>query len=175
MPALVIQLTCLPLVSEYLNEQGETRAQEVASEYARRNTLELSPVSNSPTTGTQQQDSRPADRNSTAMRSVEALTYIDEDFNYYSSKRQRDSPTDLPTAPLVANAAGRQDLGTFSFVSDLCFSTQSSTEYADPYPQQTKKSKGGILGKFLGRDSERYPTLEQQIANKRRQQRPYVG
>ena len=48
------------------------------------------------------------------MRSVEALTYIDEDFNYYSSNRRRDSPTDLPTAPLVANVdLGRQDLGTY--------------------------------------------------------------
>lgn len=114
------------------------------------------------------------------MRSAEALTYIDEDFNYYSSKRRRDSPTDLPTAPLVANAdLGRQDLGTLSSAFDLYFSTQSSTEYADPHQHQKKKPRGGVLGKILDGGSARYP-LEQQIADKRRglvrrQQRPYVG
>jgi hypothetical protein len=125
-----------------------------------------------------QQDAQPADRNSTAMHSVDALTYIDEDFNYYSTKRRRDSPTDLPTAPLVANAEGRQDLGTLFLVSDLSFCTHSSIEYADPYQHQ-KKARGGIMGKILNNDSSRYP-IEQQVANKkrglvRRQQRPYVG
>lgn len=113
--ALVITLTCLSLVSEYHNEQGETRAQEVAAEYARRNTLEIPPVPSMPssaTSGKHQQDLLPGDRTSTATRSVEALTYIDEDFNYYSNKRQNDSPTDHPTAPLVAHAERRQDLGT---------------------------------------------------------------
>lgn len=102
-------------MSEYVNEQGNTRAQEVASEYARRNTLDTLPVPSMPssaTSGKHQQDLLPGDRLSTATHSVDALTYIDEDFNYYSSKRQRDSPTDLPTAPLVAHAERRQDLGT---------------------------------------------------------------
>lgn len=65
----------------------------------------------------------------------------------------------------------------YSLASDLYYSTQSSTEYADPHQKQ--KPRGGVLGKILGGDSARYP-LEQQIANKRRglvrrQQRPYVG
>jgi len=115
MLALVIRLMSLFLVSEYVNEQGETRAQEVASEYTRRNTTEIPPVPPIPFSATSreyQQGSQSADRHSTAMRSIDALTYIDEDFNYYPSKQQRDSPTDHPTAPLVANAEGRQDLGT---------------------------------------------------------------
>lgn len=169
------------LVTEHVNERGETRAQEVASEYARRNTEDGTPIPDTPifdTTEKQQHDLQPSDRNSTAMHSVDALTYIDEDFNYYSSKRRRDSPTDHPAAPLVANADNRQDLGIFFSSSVLCFSPQSSIEYADPFQQQ-KKSRGGILGKILDGDAGRYP-LEQQIANKRRglvrrQQRPYVG
>ena len=170
---------------EYLNERGQTRAQEVASEYARRNAEDQSPVSpiSSPAPARKHQRApQSADRHSTGMQSVDALTYIDEDFNYYSSSRKRDSPTDLPTAPLVANAAvpsvgGRQDLGTFFSVFDIWFSTQSFIEFADPY-QQRKNPRGGILGNMLNDDSGRYP-LEQQIENKRRgitrQQRPYVG
>lgn len=106
------------LVLEYVNERGETRAQEVASEYVRRNTDEIPPVPPIPlypasaALGDHQRDLQPGDRTSTATHSVDALTYIDEHFNYYPSKRQPDSPTDHPTAPLVANAAGRQDLGT---------------------------------------------------------------
>jgi hypothetical protein len=149
--ALVIRLTSFSLVSEYVNEQGETRAQEVASEYTRRNTDEIPPVppiSFSDTSGTHKQDLQPGDRISTATHSVDALTYIDEDFNYYPSKRQRDSPTDHPTAPLVAHAAGRQDLGTVFPVSKLPFSAHSSIEYADPYQQQQKKARGGFWAKY---------------------------
>ena len=115
--ARLLTLTSFSPVSEYHNEQGETRAQEVAAEYARRNTDEIPPVPPLPlsdASGTHQQDLRPGNRISTATHSVDALTYIDEDFNYYPSKRQHDSPTDHPTAPLVANAAGRQDLGLLS-------------------------------------------------------------
>ena len=176
-------------MSEYVNEQGETRAQEVASEYVRRNTSEIPPVppiplsSASPAFGDHQRDLQPGDRTSTATQSVDALTYIDEHFNYYPSKRQPDSPTDHPTAPLVANAAGRQDLGTGSPISNLPFSAHSSIEYADPYQQQYqpqhKKARGGILGKIMKSDARSYP-LEQQIADKKRglairQKRPYVG
>ena len=170
----------MSLVAEPVNERGETRAQEVASEYARRNTEDGTPIPDTPISATPeklQHDAQSSDLHSTAMHSVDALTYIDEDFNYYSSKRRRDSPTDHPAAPLVANADNRQDLG-ISSSSVLCFSTQSFIEYADPYQQQ-KKPRGGILGKILDGDAGRYP-LEQQIANKRRglvrrQQRPYVG
>src|SRR5258706_7261506 len=177
---LVITLTCFPLVSEYINEQGETRAQEVAAEYARRNTLEIPPVPSMPSSaisGKDQQDFLPGDRTSTASRSVAALTYIDEDFIYYSSKRQQDSPTDHPTAPLVAHAERRQDLGTDSPLSDLPFIAHFSIEYADPYQQQ-KNARGGIFGKIFKTDAK--SPIEQQVADKqrglvRRQQRPYLG
>ena len=183
MLALVITLTCFSLVSEYINEQGETRAQEVATEYARRNTLDIPPVPSIPSSaisGKNQQDLLPGDRTSTATRSVDALTYIDEDFNYYSNKRQHDSPTDHPTAPLVAHAERRQDLGTDPPLSDLPFSAHSSIEYADPYQyQQPKNVKGGIFGKIFNTDARSHP-IEKQVADKqrglvRRQQRPYLG
>jgi hypothetical protein len=177
---LIIQLTCLFPTSEYFNERGETQAQEVASEYTRRNSEGVPPVPPIPDSvraEKQHEDLEPGDRNSTALHSIDALTYIDEDFNYYTSKRQRDSPTDHPTAPLVANAVmpHRQDLGILFSASDLSFSTKISIEFADPYQ---KKPRGGILGKILDSNTGRYP-MEQQIEDKRRgvvrQQRPYVG
>lgn len=113
--------------SEPLNERGETQAQALASEYSksRLDANELTPPGN-PTArygGLAPPPQDPDKRKSSALESNDALTYIDEDFNYYSSRRnraKRDSPTE---ALLVANAyppAGQEgarpnDMGTSGF------------------------------------------------------------
>jgi len=99
------------------------------------------------------------------------MTYIDEDFNYYSSRKPSEAD-DKHDASLIGNAAdmGRLDGGTRGMVD---------FEYQDPLSKQelgdhnAEQKKG--LARFLA--SGRYP-LEQRIENKKRgigrQKYPFV-
>jgi hypothetical protein len=121
-----------------------------------------------------------------SMRSVRSgetgnrLTYIDEDFNYYSNRPARDANATETQDSLVRNAA---DVGRSGNFQDM--------EYADPYykpsgpvpynnfgeaPNEVSRGKESPLQRFIG--TGKYP-LEQRIEDKKRgigrQKHPFVG
>lgn len=105
------------------NEHGQTEAQIVAFDYqlsSPRSPTSSDPLARKPSNAS-------AHRKSFAPSNTDALTYIDEDFNYYPS-RAKNSSTDRDSALLVANAAdmgrkdresrGFDDLGTRQHISN---------------------------------------------------------
>ncbi|KAG8722777.1 hypothetical protein FRC08_010387 [Ceratobasidium sp. 394] len=162
-----------------LNERGETRAQALASEYR------ASPVqgftreglvssASSHTVGAYSQSTDdylkdPAKRRSVASN-LDAMTYIDEDYNLYRSPRTGATNQFNDNASLVEHAA--TPAGASHRMSDL--------EYAEPMtpsPDHPDNRKKSALTRLLGKDDARYP-LEQRINDKRagagRQRHPFV-
>ena len=175
------------------NTEGKTEAELVAHTY--RTSPESSPTA-SRTPGDQgdlKRSSSAFGGKSETHSNMDALTYIDEDFNYYSSKKDRGPSTkaDHSDMSLVDNAAdmGRlsrhsmADLGELLRPSQLYSreKTNSSKEYQDPYkpdtllPDVPEKPKSKLEELFGGGI---YP-LEQRIENKRRgigrQKYPFLG
>lgn len=97
-----------PDASGIRNEHGQTEAELVAYDYR------SSPVSTTPSTSrlVRPQSTELTPRSShyggksyAASSVVDALTYIDEDFNYYPSQNDRQASGDTQDASLVHNAA----------------------------------------------------------------------
>lgn len=170
------------------NSMGLTQAELVASEYRYSPTSSRQAAAGSHDMSRHQ--STTSNRKSAAgsvlypASSTDALTYIDEDFNYYSNRRPRVT-RETSNSGLVSNAAdmgtsepmaGRsvQDLGQCLSLSILYLTIVISygcVEYAEPLPEKVSP-----FARFL--NSGKYP-IEQRIDNKRRgigrQKYPIVG
>ncbi|KAG8989754.1 hypothetical protein FRB90_002088, partial [Tulasnella sp. 427] len=172
-----------------LDEYGQTRAESVAKQYRRESSTgqggrredsmyddvdfdsrdapspvtARSPSSQKPLVG-------PYDSNKSSVypygASTDAITYIDENFNTYSSRRRK--PEEQP-------AVGPDTPGVQQHFEDL--------EYAEPYqaaaasPNHAGQEKSALTRFFTG-DGAKYP-IDQQIEAKRRgslikQKRPYI-
>lgn len=171
------------------NEYGQTEAEAVAHSY-------LSfPPSADPSTSRQSRvssiDRRTSNtskyRKSFAPSNTDALTYIDEEGNYYSN-RKKYNLADKSEDSLVHNAAdmgenqaprSMTDLGELYFQLIIINLLTTQSEYQDPYKRDDfsaqPEPKSG-LERFL--NSGIYP-LEQRIENKKRgigrQRYPFVG
>lgn len=90
------------------NDFGQTEAEAVAHSY-RSSPLSSTDARSSKPGSSSGLDRRTSafsqNRKSVALSNVDAMTYIDEDFNYYSSRKNTSSGEKLDD-PLVQNAAG---------------------------------------------------------------------
>ena len=173
------------------NEHGQTEAEIVAFDYHRSSPLTPSSSKMGYSESlTRQPSNKSSHRKSFAPSNTDALTYIDEDFNYYPSRTNTKPNPDRDSALLVANAAGmgRKDTRESRAFNDLgmrciihlfvLLNALSFAEYQDPAnvvgtSEQPNKS---ALHRFLERG--RYP-IEQRIEDKKRgigrQKHPFVG
>ncbi|CAG7846096.1 Uncharacterized rhomboid protein AN10929 [Serendipita indica DSM 11827] len=182
-------------------DDGQTHAQAIANEYSNRaSRMEPSATYNaSPNARHSQALSGGGDRKSVGPDSA-GLSYIDENFRYYSSRgtpvshdhRRLDSPTDAHDAPLVSNAADMdgsghrlRDLGKSVILAAPSYAMQFPMppydanqpavppEYAEP-PSNNRKLN--LWGKLVDRNHG--SSLEQQLERRKRgiqrQRRPYV-
>ncbi|KAG9033105.1 hypothetical protein FS837_002548 [Tulasnella sp. UAMH 9824] len=172
-----------------VDEYGQTRAESVAKQYRRESTgqgyrredsfndvdfderSQPSPI----TPGYGKPQGGPYDSNKSSIypygASTDAITYIDENFNTYSS-RNRKPEGGLPVGghPVSPDTPGSQQR-----FQDM--------EYAEPYhpadtPSVSSGTKKSAFARFFTGDDAKYP-LEQQIEAKRRgslirQKRPFV-
>lgn len=92
--------------SDHRDEHGQSAAERVASEY-----LSSPSPNSSSSSGTAVARSRSIDassqfgRKSVAPSNLDAMTYIDEDFNYYSSRKPSEAD-DKNDSSLIGDAAG---------------------------------------------------------------------
>ncbi|KEP54380.1 rhomboid family protein [Rhizoctonia solani 123E] len=159
-----------------LNENGQTRAQALASEY-RSSPINLSPrdgalssASSQTFSSSEQSKDLLATRKSATSSQLDAMTYVDENYNVYRSPRMKNADQFNDNASLVEHAAA--PAGASHRMADL--------EYAEPvtpspgHPDNAKKS---VMARLLGNDGARHP-LEQRIQAKRagvgRQRYPFV-
>ncbi|CAE6446731.1 unnamed protein product [Rhizoctonia solani] len=161
-----------------LNERGETRAQALASEY-RSSPVNLSPrardgalSSSSSQTFSSSEQSKDllAKRKSVASSNLDAMTYVDENYNIYRSPQMKNGDQFNDNASLVDHAAA--PAGTSRRMADL--------EYAEavtPSPDHPDNAKKSVMARLLGNDGARNP-IEQRIQAKRagagRQRYPFV-
>ena len=167
---------------------GQTEAEIVAFDY--HQSSPRSPTSNAggfTDNHSRQPSVRSAHGKSYAASNTDALTYIDEDFNYYSNKRDSKPIPDRDSALLVSNAAdmGRKDTRDSRAFNDLGMYVISlrvirsdslcCEEYQDPTNAPADGNKSAFK-RFL--ESGRYP-IEQRIEDKKRgigrQKYPFVG
>jgi hypothetical protein len=113
-----------------LNERGETRAQALASEY-RSSPVNLSPrdgalssASSQTFSSSEQSKDLLAKRKSVASSNLDAMTYVDENYNIYRSPRMKNGDQFNDNASLVDHAAApagasrrMADLGAYLFGS----------------------------------------------------------
>ncbi|QRW00376.1 clathrin adaptor complex small chain [Ceratobasidium sp. AG-Ba] len=166
-----------------LNERGETRAQALASEY-RSSPIDGSPrgglvsSASSHTIGDSTQTTDYYAKDMSKRRSVasnlDAMTYIDENYNLYRSPRTQAADPFNDNASLVDNAASPAG------ASNRASNRMSDLEYAEPMtpsPEHPDNAKQSVMARLLGKDDARYP-LEQRIQEKRagagRQRHPFV-
>ncbi|QRW27194.1 clathrin adaptor complex small chain [Rhizoctonia solani] len=150
-----------------LNERGETRAQALASEY-RSSPVNLSPrardgalSSSSSQTFSSSEQSKDllAKRKSVASSNLDAMTYVDENYNIYRSPQMKNGDQFNDNASLVDHAAA--PAGTSRRMADL--------EYAEavtPSPDHPDNAKKSVMARLLGNDGARNP-IEQRIQAKR--------
>ncbi|KAG8910139.1 hypothetical protein FRC00_008786, partial [Tulasnella sp. 408] len=169
------------------DEYGQTRAESVAKQYRRESTgqgyrredsfndvdfderSQPSPI----TPGYSKSQAGQYDSNKSSVypygASTDAITYIDENFNTYSS-RNRKPDGGVPISPQTPGSTP----GSQQRFQDM--------EYAEPYPDATPTVSSGTkksaFTRFFTGDDAKYP-LDQQIEAKRRgslirQRRPYV-
>ncbi|KAL5635958.1 hypothetical protein ACGC1H_004682 [Rhizoctonia solani] len=159
-----------------LNENGQTRAQALASEY-RSSPINLSPrdgalssASSQTFSSSEQSKELLATRKSATSSQLDAMTYVDENYNVYRSPRMKNPDQFNDNASLVEHAA--TPAGTSHRMADLEYA-----EPATPSPGHPDNAKKSVMGRFLGNDGARYP-LEQRIQAKRagvgRQRYPFV-
>ncbi|GAB1517439.1 hypothetical protein RhiTH_000487 [Rhizoctonia solani] len=168
-----------------LNERGETRAQALASEY-RSSPVNLSPrardgalSSSSSQTFSSSEQSKDllAKRKSVAYSNLDAMTYVDENYNIYRSPQMKNGDQFNDNASLVDHAAA--PAGTSRRMADL--------EYAEavtPSPDHPDNAKKSVMARLLGNDGgmgsipEPRNPIEQRIQAKRagagRQRHPFV-
>ncbi|CAE6432560.1 unnamed protein product [Rhizoctonia solani] len=159
-----------------LNERGETRAQALASEY-RSSPVNLSPrdgalssASSQSFSSSEQSKDLLAKRKSVASSNLDAMTYVDENYNIYRSPRMKNGDQFNDNASLVDHAAA--PAGASHRMTDL--------EYAEPVtpsPDHPDNAKKSVMARLLGNDGARHP-IEQRIQAKRagagRQKYPFV-
>ncbi|KAG8960612.1 hypothetical protein FRC05_006720 [Tulasnella sp. 425] len=168
------------------DEYGQTRAESVARQYRRESAVQgynkedsMDDVDfdePSPTHPRSPADNRAQagqfDSNKSSIypygSSTDAITYVDENFNTYSSRRKK--PEGQP-------AVGLETPGVQQHFEDLEYAEPSTyhSPAASTNPEGTKKS---AFARFFTGDDAKYP-LDQQIEAKRRgslirQKRPYV-
>ncbi|ELU44527.1 rhomboid family protein [Rhizoctonia solani AG-1 IA] len=136
-----------------LNERGETRAQALASEY-RSSPVNLSPrardgalSSSSSQTFSSSEQSKDllAKRKSVASSNLDAMTYVDENYNIYRSPQMKNGDQFNDNASLVDHAAA--PAGTSRRMADL--------EYAEavtPSPDHPDNAKKSVMARLLGND-----------------------
>ncbi|KAJ1310202.1 hypothetical protein OPQ81_006945 [Rhizoctonia solani] len=159
-----------------LNERGETRAQALASEY-RSSPVNLSPhdgvlssASSQTYSSSEQSKDLLSKRKSVASSNLDAMTYVDENYNVYRSPRMKNGDQFNDNASLVEHAA--TPAGASHRMGDL--------EYAEPVtpsPNHPDNAKKSVMARLMGNDGARHP-LEQRIQAKRagigRQRYPFV-
>lgn len=156
---------------EPLDDAGQTHAQAIINEYSTRGSrIEGSGSTSNNTPRPHTADKRPQSTHMSIGPDSAGISYIDENFRYYSSRgtptpnmnrhSRVDSPNDAHDAPLVSNAA------------DMHGTRRRDLEYADP---NNMNNKGGIFGRWVDRDRD---PIEQRIERRKRgigrQSRPYV-
>jgi hypothetical protein len=106
------------------NAHGQTEAEIVAFDY--QLSSPKSPTSGDADNLARQPSVKSAHGKSYAASNTDAMTYIDEDFNYYSSKRNSKPIPDRDSAHLVSNAAdmGRKDTRDSRAFNDLGMCTR---------------------------------------------------